>query len=314
MQCFVRAVETGSFSAVARELGIGQPNVSRHIASLEGHLGVRLLHRTTRRLAMTPEGERYYADVRRALDALEEADSVARGDDVPRGLLRVACSAGLGHWFIRPLVPRFLEQHAGIELELSISDEDVDLVGEGVDFAVRAGALKSSSFLARRIGTSERACVASVRYLARHPEPELPRDLVQHNCLLYTLLASGSIWRFGDTQVSVQGRYRVNTPEGLRAAVLDDMGVGYVPAWMFAEELRDGTVKALLTDYPAPSAEIHLLYPAQRLIPRRASLFMDVIAEAFAAEPLLNKGSLARLLNTKPARKAPARSAKSTRR
>jgi DNA-binding transcriptional LysR family regulator len=303
MQCFVRAVETGSFSAVARELGIGQPNVSRHIASLEEHLGVRLMHRTTRKLALTPEGERYYADIRRALDAIDEAESVARGDDVPRGLLRVACSVLLAHRFIQPLVPRFLEKYPGIELQLLISDEYVDLVGEGVDFAVRAGTLKSSSLRARRVGTSERACVATASYLSRHPEPKTPGDLLQHDCILYTYLASGNVWTLGDEQIAVRGRYRVNSYEAVRAAVLADLGIGYIPEWMFEQELRDGTVKGLLADYPAPPGEVHLIYPAKRLVPRRASLFMDAVAEAFAAEPNLSVGSVARLLRSAPSRR-----------
>jgi DNA-binding transcriptional LysR family regulator len=296
MQCFVRVVETGSFSAVARELGIGQPNVSRHIASLEQHLSVRLMHRTTRKLSLTPEGERYYAEVRRALDALAEAESVVRGDDVPRGRLRVACSISLGQWFIRPLATRFLEKYPELELELVLSDEFVDLVAEGVDFAVRVGTLKDSAFKARRIGTSERACIATPRYLASHPAPRSPEDLLQHNCICYTLLSTGNVWTFGDTQVTVKGRFRVNSPEAIRAAVLEDLGIGYVPIWMVAKELRDGTVKALLTDYACPVGEIHLIYPAKKLLSRRASLFMTAIAEAFAAEPVLNEGSLSGLL------------------
>jgi DNA-binding transcriptional LysR family regulator len=296
MQCFVRVVETGSFSAVARELGIGQPNVSRHIASLEDHLSVRLMHRTTRKLSLTPEGERYYAEVRRALDALTEAESVVRGDDVPRGRLRVACSISIGQWFVRPLATKFLEKYQEVELELVLSDEYVDLVAEGIDFALRVGTLKDSALKARRIGTSERACVATPNYLAKHPEPKTPDELLQHNCICYTLLSSGNVWTFGDTQVAVKGRFRVNSPEAIRAAVLDDLGIGYVPIWMVAKELQEGSVKALLTDYASPSGEIHLIYPAKKLLARRASLFMAALSEAFAAEPVLNEGSLARLL------------------
>lgn len=296
MQCFVRAVETGSFSAVARELNIGQPNVSRHVLSLEDYLGVRLLNRTTRKLSLTPEGQRYYEDSRKALDAIAEAESVARGDDVPRGLLRIACTASLEARHVRPLVSRFLDEHPGVQIEMHLSDETVDLVEEGIDFAIRSGTLKSSGLHARRIGISERACMATAAYLERHPEPRVPQDLQSHNCIQYSLLASGNVWTFQGEQVEVSGRYRVNTLEGVRAALLDGMGIGLAPVWMFTEELKKGTIKAVLRDFPLPSVDIQLIYPSRRLISRRASMLMASIIEAFAGEPTLNAGSLERLV------------------
>ncbi len=285
MRCFVRAAETGSFSAVARELHMGQPNVSRHISSLEEHLGVRLLHRTTRRLSLTPEGQRYYEDTRKALDAIAEAESVARGDDVPRGSLRIACSVSLAEWHVRPVVMRFLERYPEIEIEMHVSDQPVDLVAEGVDFAIRAGSLKSSGLLARRIGTSDRTCVATPAYLARHPAPVQPHELASHNCIPFTSFASGNVWEFGRERVAVRGRYRTNNLEGVRSAVLAGLGIGMVPVWMFERELVDGTVQALLVDHPSPSGEIHLLYPARRLLSRRASMLMDLVAEASRPRP-----------------------------
>ena len=169
MEYFVRAVETGSFSAVAREFGTGQPNVSRYIAALERRLGARLLHRSTRKLTLTPEGERYFADAKRVLDAVAEAESHARGEDKPSGLLRIACPTSLGRDHVLPAIKTFLERFPQIDIDVQVSDRFIDLVEEGVDLAIRIGTLQDSALRARRIGAAERVCVASTEYLARNP-------------------------------------------------------------------------------------------------------------------------------------------------
>src|ERR1700688_2279032 len=196
MHSFARVVETGSLSAVARGLGTGQPNVSRHIAPLERHLGTRLLHRSTRKLTLTPEGERVYTETRRLIDAITEAESNARGEDVPQGLLRVACPTVLGRSHILPQVQAILAQFSEMEIDLQIGDRYIDLIEEGVDLAIRIGTLKDSALKARRIGTVERLCVASNEYLAEHSAPATPNDLRDHNCILYTLSSAGTTWSF----------------------------------------------------------------------------------------------------------------------
>jgi LysR family transcriptional regulator for bpeEF and oprC len=296
MQCLARAVETGSFSAVARELGTSQPNVSRHIAALERHLATRLLHRSTRKLTLTPEGERYYPEARRVLDAVAEAESTVRGDDTPRGLLRVACPASLGRSHMLPLMKTLLERYPEMQIDLQISDRFIDLVEEGVDLAIRIGTLKDSALRARRIGTSERVCVASSTYLAQRGTPFVPEDLRNHECVVYTLLSSGSNWSFKDSEVPVQGRFKVNTPDGILSAVLDGLGIGYAPVWLFEDALAEGRVRPLLMDYPGVPGPIHIVYPDKRLLPRRATIFMEFIAEAFSRAPTLNEGGLAKIL------------------
>lgn len=302
MHTFARAVETGSFSAVAREQGIGQPNVSRHIATLEQYLGARLLHRSTRKLTLTPEGERYYTEARRVLDAVEEAESNARGHDKPRGLLRVACPTALGrsHFLLR--MRKLLELYPAIDLDLQIGDRFIDLIEEGIDLAIRIGVLKDSTLKARRIGTAERVCVASAEYLAAHPAPRVPQDLSGHNCIVYSLAQSGNTWTFRTTEVTVGGRLRVNTPEGIYRAVLDGIGVAYAPVWLFEKELLSGQVQPLLLSEMGVSGPIHIVYPANRLLPRRARVFMDFIAEEFSGDPALNEGALARLMSIRKVR------------
>jgi LysR family transcriptional regulator for bpeEF and oprC len=295
MTSFVRAVETGSFSAVARELGTTQPNISRHIASLEQHLSTRLLHRSTRKLTPTPEGERYYADTRRVLDAIAEAESTVRGQEIPSGVLRVSCPTLLGRTYLLPRVKAFLNRYPKVELDLQISDRFIDLIEEGVDVAIRIGALKDSALKARRIGTGERVCVATPDYVARHGAPKVPTDLKKHGCILYTLLSSGNVWSFKDRDVAVHGRFRVNTPDGIRTATLDGLGIAYAPVWLFEDALLDGRVQLLLEDYPGPPTPIQMLYPERRLLPQRAKVFMDFVAEEFAHEPALNEGAVALL-------------------
>ena len=296
MHCFARAVETGSFSAVARELGTGQPNVSRHIAALEQHLGTRLLHRSTRKLTLTPEGERYYAESRRVLDAVDEAEANARGEDRPQGLLRVACPTALGRGHVLPLMRDLLRRYPELQLDLQIGDRFIDLVEEGVDLAIRIGLLRDSALKARRIGSAERVCVASPAYLAQHPAPRLPQELERHHCILYTLASSGNSWLFRDSEVTVGGRFRVNTPDGVLRAALDGLGVAYAPVWLFEQALREGQLRPLLLEHCGPPVPIHIVYPAKRLLPRRAAVFMDFIAAAFRLDAGLNEGALQRLL------------------
>ena len=285
MRCFVRVVETGSFSAVARELDIGQPNVSRHIAALEADLGALLLHRSTRQLVVTPEGQRYYAQARQALDLIAQAEADVLGQHNPRGLLRVTCSPALGTEVITPTLPAFLEHYPDIELELRLDDGYVDLVAEGIDVAIRGGELKDSALRARRLGNSERLCVASAGYVARHGMPATTADLARHQCIVYTLLEGSGAWRLSDGEVHVRGRLRVNSLEAVRRATLDGLGIGYLSRWMVAEHLRSGALVDVLPGRAPAFSPVSAVYSAARLLPLRASVFIDHIAGVLAATP-----------------------------
>ncbi len=256
-----------------------------------------MLHRSTRKLTPTPEGQRYYADSRRVLDAIAEAESNVRGQEIPGGVLRVACPTLLGRPYLLPRVKAFLSRYPKVELELQIGDRFIDLIEEGVDLAIRIGALKDSALKARRIGTGERVCVATPDYVARYGAPKVPSDLKQHDCILYTLLSSGNVWSFKQHEVAVHGRFRVNTPDGIRAATLDGLGIAYSPVWLFEDAVVDGRVQLLLEDYPGPSTPIQMIYPERRLLPQRAKVFMDFVAEEFAHEAALNEGAVAQLIS-----------------
>jgi DNA-binding transcriptional LysR family regulator len=288
MSCFVRVVETGSFSAVGRELAIGQPQVSRQVAALEQTLGVQLLHRSTRRLTVTPEGQRYYEQARLVLDVIGQAESEARGQQNPQGLLRIACSPALGVEKIIGAMPGFMARYPDVQLDLHLSDAYADLVAEGLDLAIRGGVLADSGLRARRIGSSERVYVASAAYLDAWGTPATPADLARHQCILYTYMASGDTWPFSDGDRQVRGRMRINNLEGIRRAALDGVGIGYLPSWMVWDQVRDGSMRVVLAAYATPATPLHAVYAAQRLLPQRAVVFIDHVAAVFAATPGLN--------------------------
>jgi len=288
MTCFARAVETGSFSAAGRDLGLGQPNVSRYVAALEDHLQTRLLHRSTRKLSLTPEGERYYADIRRILDAVDESESSFRNKVDPSGLLRVACPTALAHAFVLPHVPAFLERYPQLILDLQLNDRYVDLVNEGTELAIRIGKLEDSSLRARPLGGYDRVFVASKDYLAKRGVPQTPDDLLDHDCIIYTLLSSGATWRFRDVDIPVTGRLRVNSPDAVSAAATAGLGVAHGPAWLFEAGLNSGRLQFILTNHVAPPVPVQMVYVANRLLPTRAIVFMDFMAEVFSKIPALN--------------------------
>lgn len=303
MQCYVRAVETGSFSAVARELATSQPTVSKNIAALEAHLGVRLLHRSTRKMALTSEGERYYAECRRILDAVAEAETGVRGEQAAAGLLRVSCPPALARHRVMPLLPAFAARHPDVRIELLFSTHEGDLIEEGIDVAFRIGALADSSYRARLIATYALCCVASPDYLARRGTPLKPAALSGHNCVALIGKRTAAEWHFAGERIQPQGNLKVDNPEGLRAAALSGLGVVVAPTWLFADELHDGRLTHLLEDWPIEAVPVHLLYPAKRYLPLRARAFMDFVAQAFLSDPCLN-GEAVEELGLEPCRQS----------
>ncbi len=231
---------------------------------------------------LTPEGERYYADARRILDSVEQSESSLRGKVAPSGLLRVACPTALAHTFIVPHVASFLGRYPELSLDLQINDRYVNLVDEGVELAIRIGHLEDSAMRARPLAWFERVCVASRAYLEKRGTPSSPDDLKEHDCLIYTLLSTGTNWRFKDTDVPISGRLRVNSPEAIREYVNAGLGIAQGPQWLYEEGLKSGNLQLLLNEYVAPPVPIQIVYLANRLLPQRAIVFMDFIADIFA--------------------------------
>ena len=280
MKTFVRVVESGSFSAVAREMRSTQSAVSKQVAALERALDAKLLSRTTRSLALTEAGEQYFAQARRLVAEIAEAEAQLRqGEQQLSGWLRVAASVGYGRLKLLPRIRHFLAAHPNVKIDLRLNDGFVDLVEEGIDVAVRIGELADSSLVARRIGTTQRVLLASRSYLDGLPEglkaPQVPQELLDHNCIVYSELATQNAWTFtagsgatapegSQVTIRAQGNLQTNSSEVIRASVLSGMGIGYSPTWLFEEEIANGQLQVLLPDWPAPSLPIHLVIPAQR--------------------------------------------------
>jgi DNA-binding transcriptional LysR family regulator len=287
MRAFLRIVECGSVSAVAREFGISQPTVSKQLAALETGLGVRLLNRSTRALSLTDEGARYYERCRDAVEAVEAADASVRPAS-PSGLLRVSCPIAFGRLQLAPRMTRLLEWHPKLRIELLLSDRFVDLVEEGADVSVRIGELSDSALIARRLGLARRVTVATPGYFERVGEPAVPEDLRSHNCLVYTQLATADEWRFtgveGERKVRVSGNFRANVSDAVREAVLSGLGVSMSPVWLFADALRDGRVRATLRDWEPPPLPIQAVWPAVRLPSPKIRRFVEFLAEELRAD------------------------------
>ena len=295
MKTFVRVVEAGSFSAVASEANTTQGAVSKQVAGLERELGAKLLTRTTRSLALTEDGERYFEQARRLVAEIAEAEaSLRRGEQQLKGWLRVAASVGFGRLKLMPLVRSFLQAHSGVKIDLRLNDGFVDLVEQGIDVAVRIGELPDSSLIAKRIGSSQRLLVAHVDYLKSLPKnikrPKNPSDLAAHNCLVYTELATKNAWTFtagvgasetaGTTRtIRVEGNLQTNSSEVMRASVLAGMGLGYSPDWLFSQELRSGEVTRILPDWSAPVLPIHLVSPRERRHSAKVKAFAEHVGD-----------------------------------
>lgn len=289
MAVFVRVVESGSFSAAARRLHIGQPAASKAVAQIEQRLGVQLLLRTARGLTPTDAGQRYYEQVARVVADAEEADAAARGNAGGlEGLLRVALPTTLGSIQIVPRLGDFLAEHPKLEIDIELDDRRVDLVSEGIDVAIRVGPMHDSALIARRLAQGRRSVLATPGYLAQAPRLEAPEDLPAHRFLYYT---RGSllkpVFRRGDveTAVSLQARLRLSAAEGLRAALLADLGLTILTDWVFRPELERGAVRRCLTEWSLPLVDLWAVYPSGRMTSARARAFSDFVARVVGSPP-----------------------------
>ncbi len=286
MATFVRVVDTGSFSAAARHLGVGQPAVSKTIGQLEESLGVKLLARSTRGLATTEAGQTYYERAKRVIEEADEAELAARGAGAGlTGRLRICAAVTFARLHVIPHLDGFMAAHPGLDMEVVLDDRTIDLVQEGIDMALRMGDLPDSSLTARRIGRAPRLMVGTPAYFARHGEPERPSDLDAHSMIVNSR-GGGDSWtlRRGaeETTIALRGRLRVTAAEGIRAAVLSGLGMAVGSRWMFAPELADGSVKAVMTDWTLPPIDLWAVYPTGRTVTTKARLFTDFVEQLMA--------------------------------
>jgi DNA-binding transcriptional LysR family regulator len=288
---FTRVVKEGSMAAAGRGLGFSSAVVSKRIQRLEDDVGVRLIHRSTRKLSLTDEGALFHDYCVRILAELEEAETlISQGSRQPSGTLRVTVPAAFGRQHIAPLVPEFLGRYPNVRLALHLSDQHVDLIEEGYDLAVRIGELRDSNLVVSPLGIDKRVLVASPGYIARHGQPTCPEELHAHNALLFANPTPMDAWNFIDPQgkahaVRVQGNFETNNCDALREAILAGLGIALRPAWDVWRDLRQGGMVALLPDYTHPSFPIQALYPSRRHLSQKVRLFIDMLRERFGDTP-----------------------------
>jgi DNA-binding transcriptional LysR family regulator len=281
MEAFVVVVDTGSFSAAARRLNVGQPAVSKTVAQLEERLGVKLLVRTTRGLTATEAGLNYYERARRSIEEAEEAELAARGAGSSlRGKLRFCAAVTFARIHLMPHLPEFLAQHPELEIEAVLDDRNIDLVHERIDVALRMGRLSDSMLRAQRIASGPQIVVGTPTYFARAGEPAAPGDLPAHEAVIYDQEAGGENWTFqrdnANIEVTLKGRLRVSAAEGLRAAVLANTGIAIASEWMFAPEIKDGTIKIVLRGWTLPQIDLWAVFPASRTT-AKARIFTEFV-------------------------------------
>src|SRR6266700_4770628 len=280
MQIFVRVVETGSFSAAARDLDLGQPAVSRTIAALEERLGARLLVRSTRQPSARDAGMAFYERAARAIAEVNEAEAAAQGVGAGlEGRLRISLPVTFGRLHVVPQLGAFLDAHPKVRLELVMDDRMVDLVAENIDAALRLGTLTDSALQARKLAQADRVAVASPAYLTRKGVPSTQADLLEHHGIIYGQNAGGQEWVFrrGTSEISLrlQTRLTFSAAEGVREAVLAGQGFAIASRWLFAPELATGEVIPVLQDWGLPPMELWVIYPSGRLTSSKARAFIE---------------------------------------
>jgi DNA-binding transcriptional LysR family regulator len=284
MQAFVAVADLKGFAAAARKLDLSPPAVTRLIAALEARLGVRLLQRTTRQVALTDAGRRYLERIRRILADLEEAERAAESERTrPSGRLVVSAPVGFGRLHVSPLMSTYLKRYPEVSAELRLEDRVTNLVEDGIDLAVRIGHLADSSLVARQLGVMRRIVVAAPAYLKRHGEPKTPQAIASHQAIQFGATAVTGEWRFidgsGEIRVGIAPRLATNSADAALQYAEQGGGLTRVLAYQAAEAIRRGRLKTVLEKFEQPPLPIHIVYPTSRLLSAKVRAFIDLAVD-----------------------------------
>ncbi|WP_367269810.1 LysR family transcriptional regulator [Roseateles sp.] len=289
---FVQVVRAGSFAEAARRSGMPANTLSRRVQQLEVQLSLRLLHRSTRKLALTDAGEAFYARCADQVEALSDAAAeLGEGGQIPSGKVRVAAPADFFNWFQLAWITEFLAAHPRVRLEFLLSDSRADLVAESVDVAMRAGKLLEPTLVARRLGTNRQSLVASPAYLAARGTPQSLDELALHDCLSMPAPSGRTAWRLdgpdGPVEAQVSGRFYANTANVLLKAAVAGIGIALLPDIMTAPHLRDGELIPVLPDFTVAGVDVNLVYLSRRQLPRAVSVFIEFAVTKMVAQGLV---------------------------
>jgi LysR family transcriptional regulator for bpeEF and oprC len=292
VRVFAKVAETRSFTAAAKHLSLTASAVSKAITRLEQELGVQLLHRTTRSVGLTGEGERFFERCQQILLEIDEAESaIADAQAAPRGHLRLHMPVGFGRRVIVPALCRFVERYPAIAIDAELSDRTVDLAYEGIDVSIHIGEPADARLVARKLCDLRFVACASPDYLARPGEPRTPDDLDRHTCLAYVLMHTGRYreWQFVDKGrrfgKTVSGRLNINNSESLLEAAIAGLGIVMISSFIAAEPLRTGQLRAVLADYVALGPKVSALYRPSKNLSPRIRVFLDFLTDMIAAYP-----------------------------
>jgi DNA-binding transcriptional LysR family regulator len=292
LEVFARVVTAKGMSAAGRELNLSPAIISKRIRRLEERLGIRLLHRTTRQIALTEAGHGFFERVTSILSSVEEAENwVARGAETVRGNLRVSAPTTFGRLHIAPYLEKFLQSYEAVTIDLVLSDSYVDIVGEGFDLAVRIAELQDSTLIARRLASNHRVLCAAPGYLAKHGYPQRIEDLAHHQLIAF----AGPEWRLegpeGPVQVRVQGSLRTNSSEVVREAVISGIGIALRSTWDIGPELKSGRLVQVLPAYTGQkSVSIYAVYPSRRHLEQKVRAFVDFLHGIYGPHPYWDEG------------------------
>ena len=294
MQIFVRVAEAGSFTAVAAQMNVARSAITRQIAALEAHLGVKLMARSTRRLSLTSAGASYLEQCRDILDRIAGAEGDLAGErQTLRGTIRTTVPLSFGLLHLTPLILEFSKDHPDIHIDLDFNDRRVNLIEEGMDLGLRITRRLPETTVARRLTVCRSVVVASPDYLRRHGEPRHPDELTQRACLAYSL-TSRSSWTFlvdgMPHAVEISGPISANNGNALQEAAIQGMGIVFQPTFIAAEAIRQGKLVPILRKFPIPALDMFAVFPGTRFVPQRVRAFVDFLAEQLGPEPYWDMG------------------------
>lgn len=290
MRVFAAIVDKNGFAPAAKALGISKTMVSKHLAAMEDRLGVRLLHRTTRKVGLTEIGAEYLRRCQDILQLVEEADGrLLESASHPRGLLRVNAPVSFSEQHLAPCIADYRRQYPDVQIDLVVNDRVIDLIEEGFDLAVRIGRLKDSSLIARRLAPAHIVLAASPAYLAARGTPEKPEDLIRHDCLRYAYSDERDEWRFeGKGQartIRVKGPFSSNNGMILMQAAIDGQGIAALPTFIIGHALRDGRLVEILARHKPQDRAIYAVFPANRHLSPKVRSFVDFLVARFSGRP-----------------------------
>jgi DNA-binding transcriptional LysR family regulator len=285
MQTFVTVVDAGSFVGATDVLSMSKPAVSRHVNELESRLGVRLLHRTTRRLALTDEGGVFYARCKELLAALDEAESeITMRSGEASGLVRVNAPLSFGMLHLASLWSEFKASHPKVTLDVTLGDRTVDLIEEGYDLAIRIARLPSSTLVSRRLASTRMVLCASPQYLKKSGKPRDPSDLAEHSILAYSYWSSRDEWEFngpdGTISVNTTPRLRTNNGDTCRIGALNHQGIILQPTFLIGEDIKAGRLVELLPQFKCATLDIYAVYPTRKFVSPKVRLLIDFLVNA----------------------------------